>query len=234
METLQGKLIVKDTKKGTAYYVTFLVGNKSKNMLIQDSMIGFRPEDAKDGVEVTVKRDNGKILSVTINGKQKKSHPLGAPFHNPYTFIPFDKKRPERQSHTLRSADEVEKDRVSGVITMEVETLRPLMTLHPRITNLSPDGELPDGPCHYDALTIGDDVIVPATGIRGMLRNVMMIVTGGTLTNMNVNAYACQGRDAQLGPRRFNPKNNRFVPEEVFLARVVKRGDSLHSGTILR
>ena len=37
----------------------------------------------------------------------------------------------------------------------------------------------------YQALTIGNDVIVPATGVRGALRTLMTILTGGTLGYLN-------------------------------------------------
>ncbi len=47
----------------------------------------------------------------------------------------------------------------------------------------APDAKqvLPNGHKILSALTIDDDVIVPATGIRGALRTLMTILTGGTL-----------------------------------------------------
>ena len=48
--------------------------------------------------------------------------PIGSPFYNPYTFIPFPTKV-ERGAATFLTADEVEKDRFTGVLNLKVKTL---------------------------------------------------------------------------------------------------------------
>lgn len=169
------------------------------------------------------------------NSKKKnqiKSDILKTPFFNPYTFIPFSDNPFRKDSPTQRSADEIEKERVSGYIDMTIETLRPLMTLFPKAVNAT---EKDNSPQKFRALTIGSDVIVPSTAIRGALRNLMMILTGGALGNLNPNAYACQGRDCQLGP--VNPHFMdatiaESIPKTAFLAKVISPGSANRPGFI--
>jgi hypothetical protein len=70
--------------------------------------------------------------------------------------------------------DETE-DRFTGILELEVTTRSPLLTCNPSAIKEE------YGHKTYEALTIGDDVIVPATGIRGSLRTLLPVLTGGTL-----------------------------------------------------
>ena len=181
------------------------------------------PEPEPEPVPVFEETNRRRVVS--------NARALGHPFHNPYTFIPFAQGKVERHEPTPHTADDTDKERVSGVITLDVTTLRPLATLHP-LNKKAPNGEKVNVPGDYQALTIGNDVIVPATGIRGMLRNLMMILTGGTLSNADRYAYACQGRDVNLGPSNPARDPNATIPQEIFLAKVIKRGDEKQSGII--
>ncbi len=149
---------------------------------------------------------------------------IGEPFHNPYTFIPFPDQRVNRNPPTPLTADErpSEQHRTSGVLELTIKTLSPLMTCHPV--------PIPDGKGHntYKSLTIGQDVIVPATGVRGALRTLMTIISGGTLGYMDEDLWLTQGRDVQLGPSTKNPD----VPDHVFLAEVIKPGTANSPGKI--
>ncbi len=155
----------------------------------------------------------------------KKAPPqaIGLPFHNPYTFLPFGEQR-EAHAPTPLTVDEVERQRVTGVLELEVTTQSPLLSCHP-----NPIKE-EQGHKTYAALTIGNDVIVPATGIRGALRTLLTVLTGGTLGYMNEHAYLCQGRDVQLGPRGDNGSPTK--PAKVFLAEVTKPGSTFRDGEI--
>jgi len=149
---------------------------------------------------------------------------LGNAFHNPYTFIPFPQKV-ERSFPTALSADELpgELHRKSGVMELEITTLSPLMACDPE-----PVSTLKNGHKIYKALTIGPDVILPAAGVRGALRTLMTILTGGTLGYMDEELRLTQGRDARLGP----DKNLPNIPDNVFLARVISPGNGNRPGTI--
>jgi len=152
---------------------------------------------------------------------------VGQPFHNPYTFIRFEKGPVrERRKPTLATADELpgETDRMTGVLHLCIETQSPLMTCSP-----SPEDSEADHKT-YRALTIADDVIVPATGIRGALRTLMTILTSGTLGYLDRTAFLIQGRDLKLGPR--GPSGGPEVPEKVFLGQVERAGNANFSGTI--
>ena len=148
---------------------------------------------------------------------------IGEPFHNPYTFIPFPK-NVDRYLPTPLSADERphEQHRRSGVLEITIRTLSPLLSCNPE-----PETD-PNDHKHYRALTIGDDVIVPATGVRGALRTLMTVISGGTLGYLDEALWLTQGRDAQLGPS----ETNESVPNRAFLAEVVSSGSSTQSGTI--
>jgi hypothetical protein len=149
---------------------------------------------------------------------------LGQAFHNPYTFIPFGRNPPRRHPPTPISIDEIETDRFTGVIDLEVKLLSPLLTANP-----TPARE-ERGHREHDVLAIGDDVIVPATGIRGALRSLMAVLTGDTLGHIDEEAWLCQGRDARLGPASKLTQGQ--VPERVFLAEVVKPGGARSSGSV--
>jgi hypothetical protein len=151
---------------------------------------------------------------------------LGSPFTNPYTFVPFPASAPLRRAPTPLTIDELERERVSGVLEIELETLSPLLTCSPKPTD-GAEGK------HkvYSVLSVGDDVIVPATGVRGALRSLMSILLGGTLGYIDDNVWLTQGRDMPLGPR--GKESGPDVPLKAFLARVVEAGSTTRSGTIL-
>lgn len=159
------------------------------------------------------------------NNNTRDSSELGSPFTNPYTFIPFPEGKDvrERFEPSLLTADEFNKDkRFTGVLELEVKTLSPLMTLQPEKFGEDKTSELK----YYKALTIGGDVIVPATSIRGSLRNLMTILTGSALEYLDTNQWLCQGRDLPLGKTQTNPKGHPI------LALVEEPGDSLRPGFI--
>ena len=149
---------------------------------------------------------------------------LGAPFHNPYTFLPFPKTAPERRKPTPLSIDEIEKERFTGIVELELETLSPLLSCSP--VPASTD----NGHATYEVLRIGEDVIVPATGVRGALRNLMTILAGGSLSYLDDEVWLCQGRDARLGPA--NPKRPDGSARNVFLAEVLDPGDATRKGKV--
>ena len=170
----------------------------------------------------------GASQPVALRGLPKASPEiLGLPFHNPYTFLPFPDHEPRHDPPTLLSADEIEDeaDRLTGMLQLEVTTETPLLSCSPKEISTEKNGHKT-----YEALRIGPDVIVPATGIRGALRTLMTILTGGTLGYLNEHAYLCQGRDTQLGPQGKNSPPN--TPRKVFLAEVVRPGTALRSGTV--
>jgi len=148
---------------------------------------------------------------------------LGQPFHNPYTFIPFGTETKRRQP-TPHSIGDVEHDHLSGVLELQIETLSPLLTCSP--IPLVPDADHKA----YRALTIGNDVIVPATGIRGALRTLMTILAGGTLGYVDENLFLTQDRDVHLGPAGKNSPPG--TPKRVYLAQVVSVGTAYSPGTI--
>jgi hypothetical protein len=149
------------------------------------------------------------------------AHPskLGEPFHNPYTFIPFGQS-PRRAQPTLHTADETERDRFTGVLRLRVRTLSPLLSCLPSAGA---------GGTHA-AITLGDDAIVPATGVRGALRTLMTVLTGGTLGYIDPMLWLTQGRDANLGPAGKNSPQR--TPSRAFLARVTRVGNVQSSGEV--
>ncbi|MBQ9754823.1 MAG: hypothetical protein IJV93_08765 [Lentisphaeria bacterium] len=138
-------------------------------------------------------------------------------FHNPYTFIPFPKSAPERHKPTPLTIDEIETDRMTGIIDVELKTLSPLLSPEHKKTKR---GE--KAPKSFKAAKWGNDVIVPASSIRGMLRSLCAIVSGSALDYIDDNLWLCQGRDANLSAGK----------GKVFLAVVVKPGNAYHSGII--
>ncbi|MEA1966978.1 MAG: hypothetical protein U9N77_01980, partial [Thermodesulfobacteriota bacterium] len=148
---------------------------------------------------------------------------IGESFHNPYTFIPFPDKV-KRYLPTALTADEHpdEQHRRSGILDLEVKTLSPLMCCNPVPVSKKADHK------SYKALTMGNDVILPSTGVRGSLRTLMTIISGGTLGYMDENLWLTQARDAQLGP---NSKMHN-VPDNVFLAEIIRPGSETRTGII--
>ena len=168
-------------------------------------------------------RDQGS-QTASSNASAAPASVIGEPFTNPYSFIPFPNKAPERNAPTPRTADEMDKNRFTGILCLKVKTLSPLMTSEAENYNEKADHK------KYHALTIGSDVIVPASGIRGSLRTLMTIISGATLGYMDDTLYLCQGRDAQLGPAGKTSEPN--VPKNVFLAKIIKPGSATTSGTV--
>ena len=160
-----------------------------------------------------------------FNGGIAPASVLGAPFHNPYTFIPFGT-APRREFPSELTIDEWphESARKSGVLSLTIRTMSPLLTCSP-----TPVADAPDHK-EYPVLAIGDDVIVPASGVRGSLRTLMTILTGGTLGYLDETLFLTQGRDVNLGPRGKSSPGG--TPECVFLAEVVRAGSSTRGGTI--
>jgi len=173
---------------------------------------------------------NGKNNGQKGNTQEKGSNQnaaspghIGEAFHNPYTFIPFPDKV-ERYLPTAYTADEHPDDRHrrSGVLELEVTTLSPLMSCSP--VSVSEKA----GHKSFKSLTIGDDVIVPSTGVRGSLRTLMTILSGGTLGYMDEDLWLTQGRDAQLGPSKKMPD----IPDNAFLAEVIRPGSGTFPGIV--
>ena len=160
-----------------------------------------------------------------FNGGTAPASVLGAPFHNPYTFIPFGT-APKRAFPSQLTVDEWpgERARKSGVLSLTIRTMSPLLTCSPTPNDPKANHK------EYPVLAIGDDVIVPASGVRGSLRTLMTILTGGTLGYLDETLFLTQGRDVNLGPRgKSSPEG---TPECVFLAEVVRAGNSTRAGTI--
>lgn len=158
-------------------------------------------------------------------------------FHNPYTFIPFPLNEPKRVEPTEMTIDEVETDRVSGILELEVTTKTPLLSCdaqprdrHGKPIDRKAQSEEAYGHAWYKALTIGNDVIVPATGIRGAMRTLMTILVGGNLGYIDEDLFLCQGRDASLGPRKYD---NERKPVNVFLG-IVENHPSREFGLKVR
>lgn len=149
---------------------------------------------------------------------------LGGSFYNPYTFIPFGVEPPRRDFPTPLTKDEVEKDRFTGILDLDLELLSPLLTNSPEAASEN------NGHKTFKVLAIGEDVVVPATGVRGALRTLMTVLTNGTLGYLDEEAWLCQGRDARLGPAVQQTKGQ--VPDSPFLARVVKPGSHQRDGTL--
>ncbi len=159
------------------------------------------------------------------NRDAAESKCLGEPFQNPYTFLPFPVEPAPRRKPTPLTIDEFEKDRFTGTIEIELRTLSPLLTCESE-----PFQEF-QGHRMHRALAIGDDIIVPATGVRGSLRTLLSIIVGGTLGYVDDEAWLCQGRDAKLGPRG-GPMGLASTPEHCSLARVEEPGDRGHHGKV--
>ena len=70
---------------------------------------------------------------------------------------------------------------------------------------------------------------MPATAIRGALRTLLTIITGGTLGYIDNEVWLCQGRDAKMGPAG---KNSPDAPKTCFLAKVLSPGDYEQQGTV--
>lgn len=129
-----------------------------------------------------------------------------SPFHNPYAFIPFpgEKEKPERHEPAYLTAEESDSNRLTGFVDVKLKAETPLKIEH----------------------RMNGSVIVPATGVRGALRNLMMIVTGSALTRLDESAWLIQGRDINVGPNSAQ-KNYKAI-----LGRVEEPGTYGRSGKI--
>ncbi|MDR3196919.1 MAG: RAMP superfamily CRISPR-associated protein [Planctomycetaceae bacterium] len=234
-------------------------GGKS-SYLIPENAKYFKDTDAVDGLEVDVETDTrNNIIKVSIPGKEpflqhkynemktgqnnnrenkyadnyRKSPDtnklsqgdpslIGFSFHNPYTFIPFTKNT-KRDKPTLQTADEIDADRFTGIIELKITTQSPLLTIQTEKNKQEEHAK-------YKALTIGNDVIVPATSIRGSLRYLLTVVTGGPLTILDEQLYLCQGRDLPMDIDPAHSRNPKAKP--CCLAKIIESGNSRKSGKI--
>lgn len=168
---------------------------------------------------------NARSQEKGSNRNAAPAHIFEAPFHNPYTFIPFPEQVARRPPTPITIDEQPDQlHRKSGTLVLGVETISPLLTCHPEPVSENRRTQHKT----YKALTIGKDVIVPATGIRGSLRSLMTIISGGTLGYMDEHLWLVQNRDARLGPSTKFPD----LPDECFLAEVIKPGNESHSGII--
>jgi CRISPR-associated protein (TIGR03986 family) len=161
-------------------------------------------------------------------------------FNNPYTFIPFLKNGTKRDKPTLLTVEEQagQEKRITGILDLEVRTISPLLTNFPEPSKIILNDkeyfppfsseQKKEGHKVYEALAIENDIIVPASSIRGALRTLMTIIVGGTLGNIDDNLWLCQGRDKPLGP----VENSNKLPNYPLLAEVDKPGNSNSAGTI--
>ena len=119
------------------------------------------------------KRNNSQSASPNI---------IGAPFYNPYTFMPFNDEGIAREKPTIISLDEYENGSLfTGLLRLKIKTLSPLMSCSPEEYQSKENKNHKE----YRALTINNDVIVPATSVRGALRHMMTAITGAALTNID-------------------------------------------------
>ena len=168
---------------------------------------------------------------------------LGSEFYNPYTFIPFPEKIDRKNDPSYLTVDEKEKNRYTGVLDLSVKNISPLLTSEAEPFNKQYDSEgkeKKDIHKEYHAMTMGNDVVLPATSVRGGLRTLMTVLVGGTLGYMDRHLHLCQGRDVHCGPiyEKTGEYDEHHKPKmalndrKAFLARVVKAGGLGHSGEI--
>jgi len=165
---------------------------------------------------------------VSLSQTQRKP-PSDGRFHNPYTFVPFQSGLYRRQQVTSLTGDEAGEDKtrvrhecaqlLTGYLDLEVELLRPLLTCQP-------DNKLLKNHAEMAPLTIGNDVVLPATGIRGSLRTLMTILTSGTLGYINRHGFLCHKRDLPLST------NGEEGRSRGVLAEVVSPGGPNKSGKV--
>jgi hypothetical protein len=172
------------------------------------------PPARTGGGRAPTKADNSRAAPATL---------FGQPFHNPYTFMPFGTS-PRRHVPTPLTLDETDPTRFTGVFELEIRTLSPLLSVEsPARKSQSAEPS--------KVLRIGNDAIVPATGIKGALRSLMTMLVGGSLGYVDDSIWLCQGRDMPLGPRSERAPRPE-VPRHAFLARVIKPGTATTAGEI--
>ncbi|MCC5848934.1 MAG: hypothetical protein JJU29_12680 [Verrucomicrobia bacterium] len=143
------------------------------------------------------KFDRGAQNPPVLNRDAHSPELLGEPFHNPYTFLPFPESAPPRFEPTPRTIDQKEQARYTGILDLEIELLSPLLS-----SALDPRQEQKTGHQQLNALRIGDDVVLPASGVRGALKSLMTVLSGGTLSFVDEDAWLCQARDIAMGEER--------------------------------
>jgi len=149
-----------------------------------------------------------------------------ASFHNPYTFMPFHftnrvvgPVRPRRLPTAL-SAEEAKggDQRHSGMLEVSVTTRRPLLTCDP---TGEPHSSAEMHRVHR-ALTIDNDVIVPASAVRGAMRSLMTSLTGGSLCVVDPDLFLVAGRGDNIAPSS----------RSMHLAEIVTVGGRVRPGTV--
>ena len=161
----------------------------------------------------------GRAPDKTSHADAAPAESIGSSFHNPYTFIPFPKNPPERQKPTPLTIDEIEPDRLTGVLSLKLQTLSPLLTVE------VPENRTNNNASASKTLRIGKNPIVPASSIRGLLRNLTAIISGSALDYVDDELWLCQGRDTRLDDQRHTMK--------LYMAEIIKPGDRFHDGTVL-
>ena len=159
-----------------------------------------------------------------IGSNQTAANPdvYGEPFHNPYTFIPFPNHAPERHEPTPLSMDEIETDRMTGVMDITIKTCSPLLSTEDKVNNDDKD-KRQQGIQTRTARRIGQNYFVPATSMRGVLRTLTGIISGSALDYIDDNLWLCQGRDVRLGTEG----------RKLYLAKIVKKGTAFDDGEAL-
>lgn len=166
------------------------------------------------GGQPTIKNDNSNAGSPEV---------FGRPFHNPYTFIPFPEQATQRHEPTPLTADEADAERLTGVLFLEVKTLSPLLVpdkKDKRDNDGTPSQNNNNAPQQVKALRIGNNIVLPATSVRGTLRALTALVSGSALDYVDEDLWLCQGRDTQLDR------------QHLYLAEVVRPGDANHDGEV--
>ncbi|WP_288788159.1 hypothetical protein [uncultured Fibrobacter sp.] len=187
-----------------------------------DRLGGFRNNDQR-GSGWNARPQERRPREEKFKQTDESVRTYGSEFYNPYTFIPFPDKSPERHNPSFLTVDEnTTEKRYTGVLNLTVETASPLLSMDSE--NKKEEGKH----FKYKALKIGNDVIVPATSVRGSLRTLMTILSGGTLGYMDKDMWLCQRRDLSMNVLG---KNGAKKTE---LAEVVESGDSSHDGKIQR
>lgn len=155
---------------------------------------------------------------------------LGLPFHNPYTFLPFG--TPRRNTVTSRTCDETlpkTEERYTGILELQITTQRPLLTSASQRGSSGQSERADTQHQVFQGLTIGNDVVVPSTGVKGALRTLLTVLTGGTLGYVNPSSILCQARDLSLAVSDYDKS-----PKDAFgvLARIRECGNVHRAGTL--
>lgn len=191
-------------------------------LMSKASKLAIQSKVQKNNEKFGGNKNNQNLDQENNFGVSEFQMPHEGGFHNPYTFIPFPKKGPARKAPSLLTVDENADSgkRYTGVLNLKVKTISPLLSMD------CENREVEGLHFKYKALTIGNDVVVPATSIRGSLRSLMTILSGGTLGYMNPNMWLCQNRDLSMN---LSGKNG---AKKTKLAEVCSAGDVVRGGSI--